>query len=881
MLHEILLGLVGHTGHVIVVKTNPRGETEGFEVASDVDFLSPSEKQTINQLCVAGYHFWLISEFVKLHTRSTLLESEGSSTSLYVRALCTGIDALLERYSTTILRLEQEIVTSPQYPVSKLHYELREFLLILPPVSNLVTRVKQSYQSGNGLRGGQLLSDIYQRSLNGFDPIRKVFQRLLFECNNVLLGQISSWLVHGLLSDPFCEFFVQRVKGNQSQEESLLLKDAGATESWNSQYNLRLSMVPSYFPGSLANKILFIGRAVCILQHPLISKHGLLPYSEAVEFAKAIHNLRKADFDILEVENAVDSIHSKVSRHLWELIVAKSGLLSHLNALKDYFLLGRGEFFQCFLDEANILMSRQPDSRAMFNINRGPFQDAAAKLGLAESPFLKRLSFQMSSPSFKFSEFQQANFPDSTIGSGLICIGSTQLTSNYLELCSQASGQRGAVWHSPRQVVDTGFSTQWAFRALRDGVPRGDFREGFAFVVQNDGMQTPPTKSPSTSEYLMASTGTSVTIEFVMHHAEMKTLLEVSCVSHNPNSSLTLAKVKLQTPLFNGQSHTVAVSYVADAKLAVQIDGHEVLNVAVSLRRLLQLEAGLAWVGFIAANGDNGSQNSHGQQLTSWEFKESARDGVPSPDGWRNLRLEYRVDEPLDLILTRESFDQYNALFRLLFETKRVQMTLQHSWNSRWKRAGKNMPVLALRSRMQYLVDTLCYYIQVDVLDVQFASLIKHVNESQDFEAVRQAHQNYLAALTTHCFLRDRAITNALQDLFDTCGEFCRIAQSCEPPDVPPRDLDLEEKKADKPVAPPSKPEVPKKPFPAVALQSLTSEFQRQSNVLFTLIAKQPGLHSTEQLSQLLMRIDFNRYFSLSAIGPEALKKYWEDNNQA
>jgi len=878
MLHEILLGLVGHTGHVIIAKTNPRtGETEGFEVASDVEFLSPSEKQTINQLCVAGYHFWLISEFVKLHTRSTLLELGDAKTSLYVRALCTGIDSLLERYSTTILRLEQDIVTSPRYPVSKLHYELHEFLLIFPPVSNLVTRVKQSYQSGNGLRGGQLLSEIYQRSLNGFDPIRKVFQRLLFECNNVLLGQISSWLVHGLLPDPFCEFFVQRVKGNQSQEDALLKDASGtATESWNSQYNLRLSMVPSYFPSSLANKILFIGRAVCILQHPLISKHGLLPYSEAVEFAKAIHNLRKADFDILEVENAVDSIRSKVSRHLWELIVPKSGLLLQLHALKDYFLLGRGEFFQCFLDEANTLMSRQPDSRAVFNINRGPLQDAAAKLGLAESPFLKRLSFQMTNPSFKFSEFQQANFPDSTIGSGLICVGSTQLSSNFLELCSQTSGQTGAVWHSPRQVVDAGFSTQWAFRALREGAPRGDFREGFAFVIQNDGMQAPSTKSSTASEYLMAATGTSVTIEFVMHHAEMKTVLEISCISHTPSSSLALAKVKLQIPLFNGQAHIVALSYVADTKLVVQIDGHEVLNVAANLRRLLQLEAGLAWVGFVAANGDNASHNSHKQQLTSWEFKESSREG-PLPDGWRNLRLEYRVDEPLDLILTRESFDQYNALFRLLFETKRVQMTLQHSWNSQWKRAGKNMPVLALRARMQYLVDTLCYYIQVDVLDVQFASLIKNVNESQDFETVRQAHQTYLSALTTHCFLRDRAITNALQDLFDTCGEFCRIAQSCEPPDVPPKDLDLEEKKYDKPVAKP-KPEI-KKPFPAAALQSLISEFQRQSNVLFTLIAKQPGLHSSEQLSQLLMRIDFNRYFSLSAIGPEAVKKYWEDNN--
>jgi hypothetical protein len=37
---------------------------------------------------------------------------------------------------------------------------------------------------------------------------------------------------------------------------------------------------------------------------------------------------------------------------VWQLVVVDSRLTDHLSALKDYMLLGKGDFYQCFLTDA-------------------------------------------------------------------------------------------------------------------------------------------------------------------------------------------------------------------------------------------------------------------------------------------------------------------------------------------------------------------------------------------------------------------------------------------------------------------------------------------------------------------------------------------------
>lgn len=53
-----------------------------------------------------------------------------------------------------------------------------------------------------------------------------------------------------------------------------------------------------------------------------------------------------SEFHKRSFESAVNSIKAIAANHLWQLVVVRADLNGHLRALKDYFLLAKGDFFQ-------------------------------------------------------------------------------------------------------------------------------------------------------------------------------------------------------------------------------------------------------------------------------------------------------------------------------------------------------------------------------------------------------------------------------------------------------------------------------------------------------------------------------------------------------
>ncbi len=119
MLHELLLSLVGYSGNVIV-------ETrEGFLLSPDFPFLHPSERALINKICSLGYYFLQIDSFVQSHSKFSTIEG------FYIRAICEGINGILDSYRACVLKAEQQVLADPSTSLSHLlHilYEVFQFL---------------------------------------------------------------------------------------------------------------------------------------------------------------------------------------------------------------------------------------------------------------------------------------------------------------------------------------------------------------------------------------------------------------------------------------------------------------------------------------------------------------------------------------------------------------------------------------------------------------------------------------------------------------------------------------------------------------------------------------------------------------------------------
>lgn len=189
-----------------------------------------------------------------------------------------------------------------------------------------------------------------------------------------------------------------------------------------------------------------------------------------------------------------------------------------------------------------------------------------------------------------------------------------------------------------------------------------------------------------------------------------------------------------------------------------------------------------------------------------------------------------------------DDFDRYNAIFRFLFTVKRVQIGLQKlwAWQMSAARAGDTVlnqltGLFALRAAMQFVVDNIFYYLQVDVVESEFADLLRRIEASKDFESVHHAHDEYLANLTRHCFLYTPAVSRALQRLFDVCLRFCgEVEARGDAVDIG-------------------------------AVAAIEREFHAHLAFLYDVLSGSSGNYASPRISQLVARIDFNHFVSGAA----------------
>lgn len=58
MLHELLLALLGKTGNIVVE------DEDTFKINPKIDFIAEPEKKILNKLCVLGFYYQRIQNFL-------------------------------------------------------------------------------------------------------------------------------------------------------------------------------------------------------------------------------------------------------------------------------------------------------------------------------------------------------------------------------------------------------------------------------------------------------------------------------------------------------------------------------------------------------------------------------------------------------------------------------------------------------------------------------------------------------------------------------------------------------------------------------------------------------------------------------------------------
>ncbi|KAH1081247.1 hypothetical protein J1N35_021008 [Gossypium stocksii] len=436
----------------------PISEQRSFKLASDISFIDPSERDLIEKLITLGFYYRELDRFATksrdlswiraadvspLDRASELSNPKSGKPSVYRRAIANGLVEILSVYKSAVLQLEQKLLSETMPILATVTQGLNKFFVILPPLYELILEIER-----DDIRGGQLLNLLHKRCHCGVPELQACIQRLLWHGHQVLYNQLSSWMIYGILQDQHGEFFIRRQEdrdveyGSSISDTSeklarLSTVDTSLTD-WHLGFHIFLDMLPEYIHMRVAESILFAGKAIRVLRNPspaiqfqdALSNqqtkkgsqkfHGLavgvpfqkeafldvktigeelLPQSVADKIETMLLDLKESsEFHKRSFECSVDSIRAIAASHLWQLVVVRADLNGHLKALKDYFLLAKGDFFQCFLEESRQLMRLPPRQSTAEADLLVPFQLAAIKTIGEEDKYFSRVSLQM--PSF-------------------------------------------------------------------------------------------------------------------------------------------------------------------------------------------------------------------------------------------------------------------------------------------------------------------------------------------------------------------------------------------------------------------------------------------------------------------------------------------------
>ncbi|XP_052172126.1 gamma-tubulin complex component 4 [Diospyros lotus] len=439
---------------IVLSPDAPISEERTFKLAPDLSFIEPSERDAIERIITLGFYYRELDRFATksrnlswirsanecpLPRASELAKGKKEKQSVYRRAIANGLVEVLSVYRSAVLQIEQKLLSDNVPILATVTQGLNKFFVLLPPLYELILEIERDC-----ICGGQLLNLLQKRCHCGVPELQTCIQRLLWHGHQVMYNQLASWMVYGILNDQHGEFFISSQEDRDAEHDSshpdmldkfgrMSTNDASLTD-WHLGFHISLGMLPEYIPMRVAESILFAGKAVRILRNPssafrfqdtayhhqkprgpqrfqgfsdrfsfqkepsLDAKIGeeLLPQSEADKIEAMLQDLKESsEFHKRSFECAVDSIRAIAASHLWQLVVVRANLNGHLKALKDYFLLAKGDFFQSFLEESRQLMRLPPRQSTAEADLMVPFQLAALKTIGDEDKYFSRVSLRM------------------------------------------------------------------------------------------------------------------------------------------------------------------------------------------------------------------------------------------------------------------------------------------------------------------------------------------------------------------------------------------------------------------------------------------------------------------------------------------------------
>lgn len=220
-----------------------------------------------------------------------------------------------------------------------------------------------------------------------------------------------------------------------------------------------------------------------------------------------------------------------------------------------------------------------------------------------------------------------------------------------------------------------------------------------------------------------------------------------------------------------------------------------------------------------------------------------------APDSLNCLELRYKVDWPLNIIITDSCMNKYNRLFSFLLQLKHMVWSLREVWfhlkrTALVKGAGRSVQFRQLqlyRHEMQHFVKVIQGYIANQILQVSWSEFTAKLATANDLDAIHRTHADYLNRAIFRGLLTEKAapVMNIIHSIFSLILKF-RAQLIAQP-------WDNHQGEAVHPSF--------------IAMQQSYNTFKYYSHFLFKVVTKLVNRGYQPHLEDFLLRINFNNYY--------------------
>ncbi|XP_053984864.1 gamma-tubulin complex component 4 [Hylaeus volcanicus] len=404
MLHEVLLSLWGCSTNVLEILESDTVDLEKY--------LHPGERALLKKILDIVDQCNIIRNFIQEFTTSNILSSSDElqhiGQSLYLQALCEGMDEALEPFRKEIVDLENVVLNDSYTPLSLILCHVQKYICLFSVLNSIIKEIHTQK-----LHGCKLLQCLHQNVHTGIPEVKAALEKMACCVHRVFYKHITSWLLYGHLEDMYNEFFIKKISEGQN---SLILVDNKNnvieamntkfnSDMWN--YNVQIDMLPSYIRPSLAIKILTIGQTIIMFGNDPRQKKdfGVDDQTEnsiwgdkEYEYFHKLQNLQKEPvFNIVKFERTIDELKQSITELLWRVAVEEAQLVQQLKLVKDFFLMGRGDLFLEFIRLTAHILNKPPTNHTSRDINLA-FQIALRKIHLNDESAMDSFNFVIPVP---------------------------------------------------------------------------------------------------------------------------------------------------------------------------------------------------------------------------------------------------------------------------------------------------------------------------------------------------------------------------------------------------------------------------------------------------------------------------------------------------